>query len=460
MIVFLPTDGVMLLLLALLLLTVRFVLARPNLRARWRAVFADAGAASAAVVLAFFLTIATLDSIHYRPELPPGPNGARAYSPTTVSVFDTLVFDVLDAAHPERSYSAPFAMREFDKTTVVTESGPVRDFQPLKIAPLAEDASFFLRSLAGGAAGLLAAICATGLLVAVRRGDKRALLRRFTSPSGERFAPWLTFTALLTLTSVVLAIWPVCHPFGTDAVGNDVLYEALKSLRTAIVIGSLATLATLPFAVTLGMAAGYFKGRVDDAIQYLYTTLSSIPSVLLIAASVLLVTVFMDRHPEWWPTGLERADVRLFLLAIIIGMTGWSTLARLLRAETMKITALDYVTAARAFGVPHARILRRHVLPNVLHIVLIVTVLDFSGIVLYEAVLSYVGVGVDPSMSSFGTMINAARSEMSRSPMVWWNLAASFLFMLSLVLSANLFAAAVRDAFDPRAALKRKGGAG
>lgn len=459
MIVFLPTDGVMLLLLALLLLTVRFVLARPNLRARWRAVFADAGAASAAVVLAFFLTIATLDSIHYRPELPPGPNGARAYSPTTVSVFDTLVFDVLDAAHPERSYSAPFAMREFDKTTVVTESGPVRDFQPLKIAPLAEDASFFLRSLAGGAAGLLAAICATGLLVAVKRGDKRALLRRFTSPSGERFAPWLTFTALLTLTSVVLAIWPVCHPFGTDAVGNDVLYEALKSLRTAIVIGSLATLATLPFAVTLGMAAGYFKGRVDDAIQYLYTTLSSIPSVLLIAASVLLVTVFMDRHPEWWPTGLERADVRLFLLAIIIGMTGWSTLARLLRAETMKITALDYVTAARAFGVPHARILRRHVLPNVLHIVLIVTVLDFSGIVLYEAVLSYVGVGVDPSMSSFGTMINAARSEMSRSPMVWWNLAASFLFMLSLVLSANLFAAAVRDAFDPRSALKRKEGA-
>ena len=472
MIVFLPTDGVMLLLLALLLLTVRFVLARPNLRARWRAVFADAGAASAAVVLAFFLTIATLDSIHYRPELPPGPNGARAYSPTTVSVFDTLVFDVLDAAHPERSYSAPFAMREFDKTTVVTESGPVRDFQPLKIAPLAEDASFFLRSLAGGAAGLLAAICATGLLVAVRRGDKR----------GERFAPWLTFTTLLTLTSVVLAIWPVCHPFGTDAVGNDVLYEALKSLRTAIVIGSLATLATLPFAlkslrtaivigslatlatlpfaVTLGMAAGYFKGRVDDAIQYLYTTLSSIPSVLLIAASVLLVTVFMDRHPEWWPTGLERADVRLFLLALIIGMTGWSTLARLLRAETMKITALDYVTAARAFGVPHTRILRRHVLPNVLHIVLIVTVLDFSGIVLYEAVLSYVGVGVDPSMSSFGTMINAARSEMSRSPMVWWNLAASFLFMLSLVLSANLFAAAVRDAFDPRAALKRKGGAG
>ena len=118
----------------------------------------------------------------------------------------------------------------------------------------------------------------------------------------------------------------------------------------------------------------------------------------------------------------------------------------------MKIASLEYVTAARAMGVSHARIMFRHVLPNVLHIILIVTVLDLSGIVLYEAVLSYVGVGVDPTMSSFGTMINAARSEMSRTTMIWWNLLASFLFMLTLVLSANLFAAAVRDAFDTRAA--------
>jgi peptide/nickel transport system permease protein len=97
----------------------------------------------------------------------------------------------------------------------------------------------------------------------------------------------------------------------------------------------------------------------------------------------------------------------------------------------------------------------RHVVPNVVHIVLIVAVLDFSGIVLYEAVLSYVGVGVDPVTESFGTMINAAASEMSRTPAVWWNLAASFLFMFTLVLSANLFAAGVRDAFDPRGGRRR-----
>ena len=228
----------------------------------------------------------------------------------------------------------------------------------------------------------------------------------------------------------------------------------MKSIRTAVVIGTLATLATLPFAVTLGIAAGYFKGRVDDVIQYIYTTMSSIPGVLLIAASVLMVQVFLDKNDGWYQTSLERADLRLMLLAVIIGMTGWATLARLLRAETMKLSTLDFVTAAKALGVSPFAIMRRHILPNVMHIVLIVTVLDFSGIVLYEAVLSYVGVGVDPAMHSFGTMINAARSELSRSPMVWWNLAASFIFLVALVLPANLFASAVRDAFDPRAVAK------
>ena len=264
----------------------------------------------------------------------------------------------------------------------------------------------------------------------------------------------LTLTVFWLLFVWLLLVWPGWHVFGTDAVGNDVLYEAVKSIRTAVVIGTLATLATLPFAVTLGIAAGYFKGRVDDVIQYIYTTISSIPSVLLIAASVLMVQVFLDKNDGWYQTSLERSDLRLMLLAVIIGMTGWATLARLLRAETMKLSTLDFVTAAKALGVSPFAIMRRHILPNVMHIVLIVTVLDFSGIVLYEAVLSYVGVGVDPAMHSFGTMINAARSELSRSPMVWWNLAASFIFLVALVLPANLFASAVRDAFDPRAAAK------
>jgi peptide/nickel transport system permease protein len=116
----------------------------------------------------------------------------------------------------------------------------------------------------------------------------------------------------------------------------------------------------------------------------------------------------------------------------------------------MKLRELEYVQAAQAFGVRTWQILSVHLLPNVMHLILINIVISFSGLVLAEAVLSYVGVGVDPAMASFGTLINTARLELSKEPAIWWTLATSFVFMFTLVLSANIFSDAVRDAFDPR----------
>ncbi|MCC7288150.1 MAG: ABC transporter permease, partial [Burkholderiaceae bacterium] len=249
----------------------------------------------------------------------------------------------------------------------------------------------------------------------------------------------------------VIALMGHYHVLGTDRTGNDVLVQALKSVRTAFVIGTLATLATVPVALGLGVLAGYFKGWVDEAVQYLYTVLSAVPNVLLIAACVLIVQVFIDTHAELFDTGLERADLKLALLCLILGLTGWATLCRLVRAETLKLRDLEFMQAAEAFGVPHGRTMLRHVVPNVMHLVLITTVLNFSDLILYEAVLTYVGVGVDPSVNSFGGMINLARNEMSGEPLVWWSFVAAFGFMVALVLAANLFADGVRDAFDPRA---------
>jgi peptide/nickel transport system permease protein len=207
----------------------------------------------------------------------------------------------------------------------------------------------------------------------------------------------------------------------------------------------------VPLALVLGVLAGYFKGWVDEVVQYLYTVLTSVPNVLLIAACVLMLQVYIDTHVELFDTGLERADLKMFLLCIILGLTGWSTLCRLVRAETLKLSELEFVQAAEAFGVSHSRTMWRHIVPNVMHLVLITTVLNFSDLILYEAVLTYVGVGVDPMLNSFGGMINLARTEMSEEPLVWWSFAAAFGFMLALVLAANLFADGVRDAFDPRA---------
>jgi len=271
---------------------------------------------------------------------------------------------------------------------------------------------------------------------------------------GELDNPWHVgaWTALL-LMMLMGGSWELSahyHILGTDKVGEDVFFQSLKSIRTGLVIGTLTTLVMLPAAILLGIMAGYFRGWIDDVIQYLYTTLNSIPGVLLIAAAVLMMQIYMSNHADDFNSLTERADLRLLFLCLILGVTSWTGLCRLLRGEALKLRELEYVQAARAFGVGHFRILIRHVLPNVMHIVLISIVLDFSGLVLAEAVLSYISIGVDPATNSWGNMINGARLELAREPVVWWSLLAAFAFMFTLVLAANLFSDVVRDAFDPR----------
>ena len=435
-----------------------------NLRRTWRHVAHSAPAMSAAVVLGVLFTVALLDSVHFRLRLAAAPDASKdasvAYATRTVSGLDTLLRFVIDAR--EKTYSVPLAWWSFQKETRVEGGQEVRELPRLAFggAHLKDPArewqtDLLARSLGGLAAGLALTIVLALGIAALRARQVTFATSLAAILRGETATPWramlATATVLLLFIGWLAAIWPYYHPFGTDRTGNDVLYQALKSIRTAVVIGTLSTVATLPLAIALGLLAGYFKGWVDDVIQYLYTVLSSIPPILLVAAFVLLINVYIDQHVDIFETGVERAEFRLFLLCLILGVTGWATLCRLLRAETLKIAELDYVQAARAFGVSHWRIMQRHILPNVAHLVLIVAVLDFSALVLYEAVLSYVGVGVDPNSSSFGSMINLARSEMARDPAVWWNLATAFAFMLTVVLAANLFADAVREAFDPRA---------
>ncbi len=462
--VLLWTDAALwLLMLALVGYAIR-VARQEHLRGTWEKVLRDPAALCSAVVLVLFLGVTALDSVHFRRALAP----AAGQAPGQV-FFDTRTESLLDAVLSrqigmrETTYSAPLAYRAYTKQPVEVDGRVQREHPRLLHGgahlanPEADWAADVTRRAAGGALGglVLALLCA---------GAAAWLLRR---SHGGTAAAWRDIVAdrtHLPVRAVLLMVAVVCvvggavaalmghyHVFGTDRTGNDVLVQALKSVRTAFVIGSLSTLATLPIAISLGILAGYFRGWVDEVVQYLYTTLSSIPSVLLIAACVLMVQVALDKHPEWFETGLERSDLKVFTLCAILGLTGWATLCRLVRAETLKLRELDFVQAATAFGVSPVRIMARHILPNVVHLVLITTVLNFSDLILYEAVLTYVGVGVDPSTSSFGGMINLARYEMSRDPVVWWSFAAAFGAMVTLVLAANLFADGVRDAFDPRA---------
>ena len=434
----------------------------PAMVSGWRQVFRRPSAMSAGVVLACFAVIGVLDSVHYRPLLPPAP-GTEAqqpvHSPITRSALDALL-DLTQLPNRERTYSAPLALHQFTKESWLVEGEVVRDYPRLQYAgaQLTDDADrltdIFQRVLKGLLIGIMLSLLLAALLSAVHsraRGGWSAGRRWWWRESDIPWrAFWLTASMLFVLAGVTLNLAADYHVLGTDRTGNDVLWLSIKSVRTALVIGMLTVFAMLPPAIIFGITAGYFKGRVDDFVQYIYTTLTSIPGVLLVAACVLMMQVYIDNNPALFDTVATRADLRLFLLCLILGLTGWAGLCRLLRAETLKLRELEYVQAARSFGVSHWRIMRRHLLPNVMHIVLITMVLQFSGLVLYEAVLSYLGIGVDPSTPSYGTMIDAARTEMSRDPMIWWNLTAAFVFLLALVLSANIFADAVQDAFDPR----------
>ena len=457
------TDALIYLFVAVVLLLIRYVRRSEHLLAAWRRVGHSASGMASATVLSFFLLTGLLDTVHFRPALEhKTDSGDKIYSVEVLSLLDVLVTPI--RTQVEKTYSAPLAAHLYAKETIELPDGrQVRDFARLEYGgshlqnpEIERIPDIILRSGNGLLYGFLAWCGLTAGLILLLAHRRQQTFKQTLHSICHRTTeiPW--HAVLITLLILLLMIGSTAmlashyHVLGTDKVGQDILYQSLKSIRVALVIGTLTSLIMLPFALLLGIMAGYFRGWIDDVIQYIYTTLNSIPSVLLIAAAVLMMQVYIETHPEIFETIASRADLRLLFLCIILGITSWTGLCRLLRGETMKLRELEYIQAAHSFGVSHWRIISRHILPNVMHLVLIATVMDFSGLVLAEAVLSYVGVGVDPSMISFGTMINAARLEMAREPMVWWALLAAFGFMLALVLSANLFADAVQNALDPR----------
>ncbi len=465
--VILWSDALVFLLLAAGVFGAWYVRRREYLLLPWRRVGQSATAMVSLLVLSLFFVVGLLDTLHYRAALPEKNGGEKMYSPEVLSVFDKLVTPL--RTQTEKTYSAPLAVTLYAKESTSDAQGRVlRDYPRLRyggahlVDATQRDENVLWRAIKGAIGGLVVGMLLLVAISSFRRrlvGWARSVPTRAGSKAngGHVTCQPYTLRALLITTLIIAALIgaianlaPAYHVLGTDKVGQDVLYLSLKSIRTGLIIGTVTTLVTLPLALLLGIAAGYLRGWVDDVIQYIYTVLSSIPSVLLIAAAVLMMQVTIETHPQWFDTSASRADLRLVFLCLILGMTSWTGLCRLLRGETLKLREQEYIQAAQAFGVSSLRILTRHIVPNVMHIILISLVMDFSALVLAEAVLSYVGVGVDPSMISFGTMINAARLEMGREPMVWWALAAAFGFMLVLVLAANLFADAVRDAFDPR----------
>ncbi len=476
---YLWTDYLFFLIIFVLIIFISYIRTQVHLSSAWKQVFTNKVAMVSAVVLLSYIFIAVLDSLHFQPVLKVEHTQSNVpkqvnYSPVE-SALDLILIPMRQITdeqgnsvffplrlRDERTYSAPMATHAFAKETVNLGKGKVRrEYPKLKYGGShlkpgqSKGLDILVKILTGFLiAGFVWSLLVVFLVLVLSRFKLSAVVsdvkRLF---KGEHDIPWnvAAWTLLVIFMFSFSLFWLsfYYHVLGTDKVGEDTLYQAVKSIRTGIIIGTLTTLVMLPFAIFLGIAAGYFKGWVDDLIQYLYTTLSSIPGVLLIAASVLMIQVYIDSS-AFQLTDTDNGDIKLLALTIILGITSWTSLCRLLRGESLRIREVEYIQAAQAFGVRDMAIIRRHIIPNIMHIVLIVVVLDFSGLVLAEAVLSYIGIGVDAKMNSWGNMINGARLEMARDPMVWWSLVAAMSFMFTLVLAANMFSDAVRDAFDPR----------
>ncbi|MBK7976888.1 MAG: ABC transporter permease [Deltaproteobacteria bacterium] len=222
---------------------------------------------------------------------------------------------------------------------------------------------------------------------------------------------------------------PGKHPLGTDVLGRDCLYLLLKGARVALLIGGVTSLIAIPLALLFGVSAGFVGGKVDDAVFFVMSTLASMPALLLVIALVM---------------ALGRGTLQV---CIALGVTSWVNFCRMSRGETFKLREMEYVQAARALGVSEVRIVFRHILPNLSHLIVITFVLTFSGLVLSEAVLSFLGIGVQ---GSWGQMIDRARDELAREPAVWWNLTAAGIALLVLILAVNVVGDAIRDVLDPR----------
>lgn len=243
-------------------------------------------------------------------------------------------------------------------------------------------------------------------------------------------------------------VWPADDPqqngrqstslFGTDFLGRSTLLKTIYGAKTSITVALCASIISLLIGVPLGAIAGYVRGWFDDIVVWVITTLNTVPYILLVMAfAVVLKEKTLFGIPLRGVTGVYLA----------MGLTSWVGIARLIRGEILKRRESEYVLAAQAMGCSTARIIFRHLLPNVFHIILINFSLRFVGFIHAEVILSFLGLG-EVDKPSWGAMIDAARAELARN--VWWEMAAATLAIFILSLALNIVSDALRDCLDPK----------
>ena len=239
---------------------------------------------------------------------------------------------------------------------------------------------------------------------------------------------------------------------GTDIQNRSVFYRVLYGCRTALIITIFTSILSLGIGVTLGALAGYFGGWIDDAINWLVSTLSAVPWILLVLSLGFVVKDtdinffgLFGHEADGSRSVIPIPDIAVVILAM--GLTDWVGICRLIRGEVIKLRSLDYVSAAQAMGFSQKRVLFRHILPNTFHLVIITFTLGAIGYVQAEVALTFLGLGISEK-PSWGRMIDDAKLELLRG--VWWQFAAATIAIGILSLALSLLGDHLRDVLDPK----------
>jgi len=234
------------------------------------------------------------------------------------------------------------------------------------------------------------------------------------------------------------------HPLGTDELGRDVLLRLLYGGRVSLFVGLVTAVAAAMLGTVIGILAGYYGGRLDRALMRLTDGVIALPLL-----PFLIVLAAADPTKLGLPEAWARSEaLSLYRIVFIIALFGWTTVARLVRGATLAVRAREFVLAAEAMGARPSRIMLRHILPNVMSPILVAATLSAGGIILLESVLSFLGLGVQPPLPSWGNMLSNAQELISTAPhlAVWPGL-----MIFVTVIAFNFLGDGLQDALDPRA---------